>query len=124
MFHDFVDEVEHWKIRWALVYHKPETLLDTLHATNSDLYPARYSIISILLTMTVSSATSEISFSAMRRLKSYLKSTMGDEQLSNLSFVHIYRPVKVDMDMIIDDLVSRRNLCLDFLSTYTMNNSE
>ena len=74
--------------------------------------------------MTVSSATSEISFSAMRRLKSYLKSTMGDEQLSNLSFVHIYRPVKVDMDMIIDDLVSRRNLCLDFLSTYTMNNSE
>jgi hypothetical protein len=124
MFHDFVDEVERWKIRWALVYHKPETLLDTLHATNSDLYPARYSIISILLTMTVSSAISEISFSAMRRLKSYLKSTMGDEQLSNLSFVHIYRPVKVDMDMIIDDLVSRRNLCLDFLSTYTMNNSE
>jgi hypothetical protein len=38
---DFVDEVERWKIRWVLV-DKPERLLDTLHATNPDLYPAIY----------------------------------------------------------------------------------
>ena len=48
MCHDFVDEVERWKIRWALVDAKPERLLDTLHATNRDLYPAIYSIISII----------------------------------------------------------------------------
>jgi hypothetical protein len=45
-----VDEVECWKIRWALVDDKPERLLDTLHATNRDLYPAIYIIINILLT--------------------------------------------------------------------------
>jgi hypothetical protein len=39
---DFVDEVESWKIRWVLVDDKPERLLDTLHATNPDLYPAIY----------------------------------------------------------------------------------
>ena len=44
-----VDEVECWKIRWALVDDKPERLLDTLHATNRGLYPAIYIIISILL---------------------------------------------------------------------------
>ena len=44
---DFVDEVERWKIRWALVDDKPETLLDTLHEANRDLH----SIISIILTM-------------------------------------------------------------------------
>jgi hypothetical protein len=60
-----------------------------LHARNRDLSPAIYSIISILLTMPVSSATSEISFSATRRVKSYLRSTMGDEPLSNLSLVCI-----------------------------------
>jgi hypothetical protein len=43
-----VDEVERWKIRWALVDAKLERLLDTLHATNRDLYPAIYSIISII----------------------------------------------------------------------------
>jgi len=63
-----VNEVGRWIIRWVLVDDKPERLLDTLHATNRDLYPAFInSIISILLTMPVSSATSERSFSAMRR---------------------------------------------------------
>ena len=56
-----------------------QRLLDILHATNCDLYPAIYSIISILLTMPVSSATSERSFSAIRHVKSYLMWTIGDE---------------------------------------------
>ena len=44
-----MDEVERWNIRWALADDKPESLLDTLHVTNRDLYSAIYSIISILL---------------------------------------------------------------------------
>ena len=56
-----------------------QRLLDTLHTTNRDLYPAIYIIICILLTLPVSSATSERSFSAIRRVKSYLWSTIGDE---------------------------------------------
>jgi hypothetical protein len=47
MFHDFEDNV----FRWALVDDKPKILLDILHAINRDLYPAIYSIISILLTL-------------------------------------------------------------------------
>ena len=47
MFHDFVDDV----FRWALVDDKPKILLDTLHATNRDIYAAIYSIISVLLTL-------------------------------------------------------------------------
>jgi hypothetical protein len=90
MFHGFVNEVERWKIRWALVDDKPERLLHTLHATNRDLYPAIYSIISILVTMPVSSATSKRSFSAIRLVKSYLRSTIGNEWLSNLSLMHVY----------------------------------
>ena len=39
---DFVDGVERWKIRCALVDDKPERLLDTLHATHCVLYPAIY----------------------------------------------------------------------------------
>ena len=79
MYHDFVDEVERWEIRWALVDDKPETTRHRLYATNRDLYPAIYSIISILLTMSVSSAASGRSFNAIRRVKFYLRSTIGDE---------------------------------------------
>jgi len=56
-----------------------QRLLDTLHATNRDLYPAIYSIISILLTMPVSSAANGRSFNVIRREKFYLRSTIGDE---------------------------------------------
>jgi hypothetical protein len=48
-------------------------------------------------------ATSEISFSAMRRVKSYLRSTMGNERLPNLLLMHIHKHVQVDLDMIIDN---------------------
>ena len=47
MFHGFVDNV----VRWALVDDKPNILLDILHAINRDIYPAIYSITSILLTL-------------------------------------------------------------------------
>ena len=47
MFHDFVDNV----VRWALVDDQPKILLDTLQATNRDVYPAIYILISILLTL-------------------------------------------------------------------------
>jgi hypothetical protein len=76
-----VDVVERWKIREALVDDKPERLLDTLHATNRDLYQDIHSIISILLAIPVSSATSHISFSALSRVQSYLRETMDDERL-------------------------------------------
>jgi hypothetical protein len=97
-----VHEVLRWKIKWAHVDDKAERLLDTLHA-NRDQYPAIYNIISILLTIPVSSVTSERSFNAMRRVQSLLWSTMGDKRLSNVSVVHIHRHVQVDLDMIIDD---------------------
>jgi hypothetical protein len=55
---------DYWKISLYIVFldhlveeiSKPDRLLDTLHATNHDLYSAMYSI---LLTMTVSPAANE-----------------------------------------------------------------
>jgi len=55
----------------------------------------------------------------MRRVTSFLRSTMGYERLTNLSLMHIHRHVQVDLDMSIDDFVSRRNGRLDFSKTYT-----
>jgi len=54
----------------GLLYMISQRVLDTLLGTNRDLYPAIYSIISIFLTMLMAMATSERSFSAMRRVKS------------------------------------------------------
>ncbi len=52
---------------------KPQTLLETLNVTNQDLYPNIYAIFTVLITMPVSSASSERSFSAMHRIKNVLE---------------------------------------------------
>jgi hypothetical protein len=47
---------------------KPQTLLQTFNVTNQDLYPNIYAIFTVLI-MPVSLASSERSFSAIRRVK-------------------------------------------------------
>ena len=71
-------------------------------------------IIWILLTMPVSSATSERSFGAMQRVKSYLRSPMGDERLSNVFLLHVHRHLNVDVDTAIKDFISRKSRRLNF----------
>jgi hypothetical protein len=86
----------------GLLY-KPEKLLDTLHASNRDFYPLIYSIISILLAMLVSSATSERSISAIRCVKSYLRSTLAMNDCPTNHLCIYTGHVQVDLDMNIDD---------------------
>ncbi|XP_071148256.1 zinc finger MYM-type protein 1-like [Mytilus edulis] len=112
----FDDEVARWKIRWDMVDgQRPQKLLETLNATNKDLYPNIYAILTVLLTMPVSSASSERSFSAMRRIKSYLRATMGDERLSNLSILHIHRARSVNITDIIDKFSVKKNRRFNFV---------
>ena len=45
----------------------------------------------LLLVMPATNATSERSFSAMQRVKSYLRSTMGQERLNHLMTLHVHK---------------------------------
>ena len=45
----------------------------------------------MLLTIPVTTATSERTFSVMRRLKTYLRSLMTQERLNNILILHCYK---------------------------------
>jgi hypothetical protein len=94
---------------------KPQTLLETLSVTNQDLYPNIYAIFTVLITMPVSSASSERSFSAMRHVKNCLRATMGDDRLSNLSLLHIHRTRNLRLEDVINKFAVRKNRRLDFI---------
>jgi len=72
-------------------------LPDTPHAilqTINDMqcaFPDLVIFMKLALTIPVSSANAERSFSAMRRVKSYLRSTMSDHRLTNLCLLSIER---------------------------------
>jgi hypothetical protein len=103
----FLDEVARWKTRWNMVDEKkPQTLLEKLNVTNQNLYSNIYAV---LITMPVSSASSEHSFSAMRRIKNCLRATMVDERLSNLSLLHIHRTRNLSVEDVINTFAVRKN---------------
>lgn len=54
-----------------------------------DTYPQYYRLVQLALTLPVGSATAERSFSAMRRIRNWLRSTMGQERFSSLALLNI-----------------------------------
>jgi hypothetical protein len=96
----FKADIKRWKARWAtLTTAKPSNLKDTLNVTNEELYPSISTVLLILYTMPASTATTERSFSVLRRLKTYLRTTMMQDRLTSLAVLHVHRDIDIDIDM-------------------------
>ena len=63
-------------------------------------YPNVSILYKILGTLTVSSATIERSFSKLKIIKSYLRSTMGEERLYGLSIISIKRALATNIPFV------------------------
>ena len=64
-------------------------------------------LLQLILVMPATNATSERSFSALRRIKSYLRSTMGQERLNHLMvlYVHKSRTDRINLETILNNFV-------------------
>jgi hypothetical protein len=87
----------------------PDTLLGTLPLANEQYYPNVRPCLLVLLTMPVSTATAERSFSTMKR------STMTTERLSGLGLMNIYRDMKNYSEYIVDKFAARKQHRLEFV---------
>ena len=63
-------------------------------------------ILCVLLSMPVASATAEMSFSVLRRLKTCDSSTMKNDRLSSLGLMHIHRDFDLDLYKAMEMFVS------------------
>ncbi|KAL4089005.1 hypothetical protein QTP88_024083 [Uroleucon formosanum] len=75
-----------------------------------DVYPNLEVALRIFLTMPVTTATCERSFSKLKLIKNYLRSTMGQERLSNLAILSIEQEIasKIDYTSIIEEFTSKK----------------
>ena len=69
----------------------------------------------IALTLPVSNATGERSFSALKRIKSWLRNRISDLRLSSIALVHINRDIKLPTSEIIDKFAKTKIRKLDFI---------
>ena len=68
-----------------------------------DAFPTLLKAIHIALTIAVSSAECERSFSALKRIKTYLRSTMTEQRLTDLAILSIEKELANDISL--DDVV-------------------
>lgn len=66
-------------------------------------------VVMLVLVMPATNATSERSFSALRRIKTYLRSTMTQSRLNSLMVMHVHKEMTDDMDLL--------KVCQDFAFT-------
>jgi hypothetical protein len=74
----------------------PDTVLKLL-TDMKFAFPDLVLFTKLVLTIPVSSAGAERSFSAMKRVKTYLRSTMADNRLNNLCLISIERALSADL---------------------------
>lgn len=81
----------------------------TLHGNVSELIPEVVKLVKISLTIPVSTCTAERSFSALRRLKTYLRSTMTQAKLNNTSIMHVHKEEarKLNLETVANDFIKR-----------------
>ena len=72
------------------------TLVDALKLADKEFFPNVYEVLKLILTLPVGSVPYECSFSSMRRLKDWSRSTMNDDRLTGLALLYIHQDKDID----------------------------
>lgn len=108
----FISEVEIWNLKWQEHYKShgqaslPDSRRNTLPQT-SDMYPNIKVLLIILSTLPVTTCSAERSFSSLKRTKTSLRSSMTTTRLTNLTLLHVYRDIEIDIPSAIDEFARR-----------------
>ena len=100
-------EVHTWHLKWSQENSHgsaslPTTLEMTLpHATS--MFPNIRELLRILCTLPVTSCSAERSFSGLKRIKTAMRSTMGNDRLTSIALLHLQRDVSVEVPTVIDE---------------------
>ncbi|XP_029348102.1 52 kDa repressor of the inhibitor of the protein kinase-like [Acyrthosiphon pisum] len=86
---------------------KPKRAIEFLKLCDEDLFPNVYKLLKIVCILPVTTCTSERSFSSLRRLKTYLRSTMTENRLNGLAMLSIHREELITPEEVIEQLIKK-----------------
>lgn len=85
----------------------PNTIASVLVETNPDMFPNVYYLLNVLAVLPVTTCEAERSISCLRRLKTYMRSTMGQDRFSGLALMNIHKDITVDIEGIIQNFAAK-----------------
>jgi hypothetical protein len=92
----------------------PRSALCAMQHCDPDIFPNIFTLLIILVSLPVSTCRPERSFSNLKYLKNYIRSSTGDTRLNGLTLMYMYRNLIPTVDEIIDEL-SKKNRRLSFV---------
>lgn len=69
------------------------TLNDVLQKIDQNVFANLYKLMQVALTLPISSASCERSFSVMRRIKTWIRSSMNQDRFTDMTILHIERDI-------------------------------
>lgn len=110
-------ETEIWKQKWEEEQGDkvPETALSSLQVCNADLFPNVRKVLEVLCVLPVTSAEPERSFSTLRRLKNWMRSTTSETRLNGLAALNIHREIDVCPEEVVERFVNQANRRMDLI---------
>ncbi|XP_053395723.1 zinc finger MYM-type protein 1-like [Mercenaria mercenaria] len=83
-------------------------LLTNMKPASRAMFSEIVTVLKLILVMPATNATSERSFSALRRLKTYLRSNMTEKRLNHIMTLHIHREAtdSIDLDAVANEFVN------------------
>ena len=81
---------------------------EALELCEASFYPHVHKLLTILMTLPVSSASAERSFSVVRRLKTWLRTNMSQVRMVGLALLHMHRDINVTTEQVLVRFVKRK----------------
>lgn len=78
------------------------TICDAMNTNHifKEMLPSVHNLLRLYKTLPISSATSERTFSALRRLLTYLRSSMTERRLNNCLLLHVHKDLTDSLDLV------------------------
>lgn len=101
-------QFELWKLRFQKTTQRPSTAIEAL-TENFTFLPDIKVLLQIFATIPVSTATPERSNSTLKRLKTYLRSTLTQERMNALALMYVYRNSNISAEEVVQHWYQKKN---------------
>ena len=101
-------ELDRWETFWKNEYLTRKSIQDNIVDVLKDItskkhwFPNIYAILCLVAVIPASSNSCERSISKLRLIKTYLRSTMGQDRLSGLALLNAHREVDINYEDLLD----------------------
>ncbi|KAL4130868.1 hypothetical protein QTP88_008247 [Uroleucon formosanum] len=96
-----------WKELWKTKSEKADTPMEAYKSAY--MFPNIECLLKILCIIPVTTATSEQSFSLLKRIKTYLRFTMNQSRLNGLAMLNIHKYIKITPEEVLDIFFTKHN---------------